>query len=116
MCERRTAFFRNDRSSYKREQQSYESERECEGRVRHDIGSDVVHSGTKLNLENSCEARNGDEGTTSSHVNLERKICRSDLVRSELNSRFEFRCGIRDHTVMTIFCDLNILGVQVKEG
>lgn len=86
-------FFRNERSSYKRAQQSYESERECEGRVRHDIESDVVHSGTKLNLENSCEARNGDEGTTSSHVNLERKKCwsveRSESVRSESDSQLE---------------------------
>ena len=90
VCEKHPASFVNEQHSYKRVQQSYESERECKGRVRHDIESNVVHSGTKLTVGNSCEARNGDEGTSSLHVNLERKECRSDAVRSEFNSRFEF--------------------------
>ena len=97
------SFFRSEQSSNKREQQSYESERESKGRVRHDIESSVVHSGTKLNLENSCEARNGDERTSSSHVNFERRNCwsvkRSELVRSESDSQFECRC-VEDQSVM----------------
>ena len=113
------SFFRNEQSSYKREQQSCESERECGGRVRHDIESNVVHSGTKLNLGNSCEARNGDEGTTSSHVNLERKKCwsvkRSESVTSESDSQFEMYVCLRpdcnDH-----FSDTRISRTRVKEG
>ena len=95
------SFFRNEQSSYKRTQQCYESERECRGRVRHDIESSVVHSGPKLNLEKSCEARNGDERTSSSHVNLERRNCWSESVKTESDSQFECRC-VKDQSVMII--------------
>ena len=104
-CERRTASFETSSRATSVISRAMKASENAEDGVRHDIESNVVQGGTKLNLEKSCEARYGDERMSSSHLNLERRNCwsvkRSQSVKSESDGPFECRC-VKDQSVMII--------------
>ena len=104
LCERRTASFETSSRATSVNSGAMKASENAKDECDTISSQTSFFSGTKLNLAKSCEARNGDEGTSSSHVNLERKKCwsveRSDSVGSEFNSRFE--CVLRQK------CDENV--------